>query len=453
MHSFFFRNLTVLLLTLALLVLPALAQTTQEAFDAGQAALRAGDYAEAITLLTQVIADEPTFAPAYNARGLAHEGLGDYDAALVDFTQAVELEPANAAYLSDRARAHFFLENYSDAIADYTLVLQLTPNDAVTYNRRGFAYFLIGSFEQAIEDFTAAIEADPELAWAYNNRAIVYRTQGDLDAAISDHTRAVEIDPQYWWGYESRAQTYALQGRNDLAIADLSRIIQAEQASMSVFLTRAQLYLETDQPDEALLDFAVYTTRQSLEFEDADFPAPGDSQTLVILNNLAFRLSVDIPASAGVRVSVTPTTGEITPLALLLDPDDNPLALSVRAGGDSVGLAEFFVDEAGAYTVLVTHAGPLTRAEVEVTGLLLNPDGSQLCTVTVPGTQAVNRRSGPSTSASVAGVLNPGENAPVIGRASGVDGFTWLQLEESAWVRADVISSSGDCEAVPLATP
>ena len=374
---------------------------------------------------------------------------------MFDYPQPIELEPSNVEYLNDRARAFFFLENYSDAIGDYSLILQLTPNDAITYNRRGFAYLLIGSFEQAIEDFTAAIEADPDLAWAYNNRAITHRTQGDLDAAISDHTRAVEIDPQYWWGYESRAQTYVLQGRNDLAIADLSRIIQAEQASMSVFLGRAQLYLETDQPDEALLDFAVYTTRQSLEFDEANFPAPDDSETLEIVNNLAYRLPVDIPANAGIRVRVAPFSGGITALTLLLDADDNPLALGYAnpADGSAATIDDYFVEEAGTYTVLVTHAGPMNSAEVEVTGLLLNPDGSQLCTVTVPGTQAVNRRSGPSTSASVAGVLNPNENAPVIGRASGTDGFTWLQLEENAWVRADVVSSSGDCEAVPMATP
>ena len=70
------RLIGVLLLAL-LLAVPVLAQTTQEDFDAGQAALRAGDYAEAITLLTQVIDDEPTFAPAYNARGRAHDGLLD----------------------------------------------------------------------------------------------------------------------------------------------------------------------------------------------------------------------------------------------------------------------------------------------------------------------------------------------------------------------------------------
>ncbi|MFW5772027.1 MAG: tetratricopeptide repeat protein, partial [Phototrophicaceae bacterium] len=432
---------------------PALAQTTQEDFDAGQAALRAGDYAEAITLLTQVIDDEPAFAPAYNARGQAHEALEDYSAAIADYTQAIELEPSSVDYLNDRARAHFFLQNYTEAIGDYSLILQLAPDDAITYNRRGFAYFLIGSLEQAVEDFSAAVEADPELAWAYNNRAIVYRTQGDLDSAISDHTRAVEIDSQYWWGYESRAQTYAQQGRNDLAIADLTRIIQAEQASMSVFLGRAQLYLETDQPDEALLDFAVYTTRQSLEFDDADFPAPDEPLTLEIVNNLAYRLPVEIPASAGIRVQLAPVAGGITPLALVLDADDNPLALSISADDGGATIADYFVEEAGTYSVLVTHAGPMNRAEVEVTGLLLNPDGSQLCTVTVSGTQAVNRRSGPSTAANVAGVLNPGENAPVIGQAEGGDGFTWYQLEESAWVRADVISASGDCEAVPAVTP
>jgi uncharacterized protein YraI len=65
----------------------------------------------------------------------------------------------------------------------------------------------------------------------------------------------------------------------------------------------------------------------------------------------------------------------------------------------------------------------------------------------------VNLRSGPSTRFDSPDMLRSGESAEVVGRMMGADGFEWWQLAGDtwpcAWVRSDVVYTSGTCENVP----
>ncbi|MBL8153606.1 MAG: hypothetical protein JNM70_05420 [Anaerolineae bacterium] len=61
----------------------------------------------------------------------------------------------------------------------------------------------------------------------------------------------------------------------------------------------------------------------------------------------------------------------------------------------------------------------------------------------------VNQRSGPGTTFDRAGFLNKGEEAVAIAVAEDNDGALWFQLEDETWVRADVVTSDGDCDNLP----
>jgi len=71
------------------------------------------------------------------------------------------------------------------------------------------------------------------------------------------------------------------------------------------------------------------------------------------------------------------------------------------------------------------------------------------CTVSAGG--SINQRSGPGTSFAVSGTLAPGSSANVDGQTTGADGFIWYRLTSGVWVRGDLVTSTGDCSAVPQA--
>lgn len=73
------------------------------------------------------------------------------------------------------------------------------------------------------------------------------------------------------------------------------------------------------------------------------------------------------------------------------------------------------------------------------------------CTITAPSN--VNKRSGPGTEFARAGRLSGGESLAADGQNVGGDGFVWYRLVDASWVRSDVITASGNCEALPTVSP
>ncbi|NJN86773.1 MAG: tetratricopeptide repeat protein [Leptolyngbyaceae cyanobacterium SL_7_1] len=71
----------------------------QQFYQDGVEEIEDGDYPEAIEELTNAITADPTYAPAYTYRGVAHTTLGNEDEGLADLNQAIQLDPnATVAY-------------------------------------------------------------------------------------------------------------------------------------------------------------------------------------------------------------------------------------------------------------------------------------------------------------------------------------------------------------------
>lgn len=155
-------------LGIALIVLCSLLAASPawaDSFAEGQAALKRGDYSEAIRLFTLDIQSgqntPENLAVVYNQRGLAYRRSGQPD----------------------------------KAIADYNRAMKLAPGDADLYNNRGIAYKAKGDLRRALADYNQAIELNPRQANAYYNRSIVHQKRGNLARAIADVKRFIELKP------------------------------------------------------------------------------------------------------------------------------------------------------------------------------------------------------------------------------------------------------------------
>jgi len=92
------------------------------------------------------------------------------------------------------------------------------------------------------------------------------------------------------------------------------------------------------------------------------------------------------------------------------------------------------------------NAQPSAEATADATADPASTTGA--CTVTGQNT---NVRSTPDVAADDVGSLTQGATAAVIGQTTGADGMTWYQID-MGWVRADAVTVSGDCSAVPAVT-
>ena len=94
--------------------------------------------------------------------------------------------------------------------------------------------------------------------------------------------------------------------------------------------------------------------------------------------------------------------------------------------------------------ISLNGAGTLNGAPMAEATADANMTGA--CTVTGANT---NVRSLPDVNSDDVGSLTDGTSTAVIGQTNGTDGMVWYQID-MGWVRADAVTVSGDCSAVPM---
>jgi formylglycine-generating enzyme required for sulfatase activity len=128
----------------------------KEACDKGKAFMDKGDYDSAITLFTEAIRIDPTYARLYCGRGIAFCNKGDHATAIADFNEAIRLDPQYAKAYCKRAFVYCKRQQYELSVADYTEAIRLNPSDADTYYNRGYACHKKGDDAQGDSDFERA---------------------------------------------------------------------------------------------------------------------------------------------------------------------------------------------------------------------------------------------------------------------------------------------------------
>jgi serine/threonine protein kinase len=155
----------------------------------GNALLKRGEYAEAVTYFSKAIAVKPEYR-AYFGRAGAYQNLQRPELAIEDYTQAIRLNPDSAMAYHDRAVCLARLKENDRALVDYNRALELASDNPLSWNGRGVIYLRRKEYEKAIPDFTMAIRLRPAFAQAYENRAAAKRALGDVTGANADLNQA-----------------------------------------------------------------------------------------------------------------------------------------------------------------------------------------------------------------------------------------------------------------------
>ena len=190
------------------------------------AALRKGQFQEAIALANQAIAsgqlNKPTLAVAYMRRAQAYAALGDANNALQSCTKVVELDPINPLGYSLRGNLFLQLQEYDKAIDDFTRVIALEPGRASGWAKWAVAKITKGDLGTPLQDLRRAIEVEPNDPIAYYYRANLYFYQGNYAAAAADYRKHAELVPGDPYTVIKLYQTAARIDKN--AIAELNRL-------------------------------------------------------------------------------------------------------------------------------------------------------------------------------------------------------------------------------------
>ncbi len=157
-----------------------------------------GRYSDAILLMSQLIATNPTCEKAWFERGMCF-----YLMMVNRGTLAQSVKPYVGKNLDDNFDPLKGMIN--TAIADLTEALRLDPHDQRAWCMRGKAYTDDNQFAAALSDLNQAIVLAPDYAGAYANRAALAYGQGEDGSA--DLARSIELDPSGRAAYEQMTKS------------------------------------------------------------------------------------------------------------------------------------------------------------------------------------------------------------------------------------------------------
>ena len=123
----------------------------------------------------------------FDKLGIEFGMKGNYESAIVCFNEALAIDPTYAPAYNNRGLSLYKLEYFKEAIEDYNEAIRLLPNVAIFYMNRGLAYTYLGDFRKGIQDFDTALSLGAsEVCEAYQYRGEAYMQLGDYEKAIAD---------------------------------------------------------------------------------------------------------------------------------------------------------------------------------------------------------------------------------------------------------------------------
>jgi len=164
-------------------------------YTAAIAAMKAGQAAEAETLLRELIAVVPGFGPAHQALGSILAGRGDTAGAEAEYRKLVEVDP-------DTSVSQLVLANFLTTVGrneDAFKVLQDAapkfPQDALVQFALGATAFNLGKNDEAQAAFVKAIELDPASAEPNFYLGSLAISANDVKKAIGYLEKYVSLAP------------------------------------------------------------------------------------------------------------------------------------------------------------------------------------------------------------------------------------------------------------------
>jgi len=264
-----------------------------------QGKLVAGDYAEAVRILGEVIDEDPRISSAHITLGNALFRQGKFSEAVAAFETGLELSPGEDVALSNLGLSHRRLGDVETARADFEALLALDPKSTTAYFNLGEMALEVGDPRTAQRHFEAAIAINDQqpglhfglgvaaeqqglierasaqfdrvesLAPAYLElryyRALIAERRGDLDTAATLYRAEVELNPRHHRSWLNLSQIHAQRGDHQEAVEALRQAIDADPGRAPAYILLARSLLALD--DRSMYPDAEAAARRGIELD------------------------------------------------------------------------------------------------------------------------------------------------------------------------------------------
>jgi tetratricopeptide (TPR) repeat protein len=221
----------------------------------GIALMNKGEFEEAIASFTSAIDLAPYVLFLVN-RSNCYLNLGNNQAAYDDATLAIEASPSFAMAYNNRGVALLNVLRYADALSDFDTALSIEPGTPLYLANCAFASWGLGDARRAVRHAEEAVAGDPDSGRNFVIRAAAYELNDRLDEAMLDLDRAESRGAKDSMFYLIRGNIKFKQGQLDAALADYDQAIAMSPNWPMLYEQRGNCYMAKGRPNEAAQDFA-----------------------------------------------------------------------------------------------------------------------------------------------------------------------------------------------------
>ena len=226
-------------------------------------------------LFDDVLARDPSFAPAWSGLGVTHlqyarHGLGGQMHVLEarrSFDKALERDPQSVE--ANLYRVYMLLSRGEKESARHGIehLLQQAGNDWNVHFVAGLTLRIDGMYEDALDQFNASLRLNPSnAANIYNHRARVYQYQNQLELAADEIQKGLTLEPRQPLLRISQGYQQMREGQLAKAIDTLEAVIRDDASLRIVFPTIAMCYVQLGERNKA----SEFILEETLAAAEAD---------------------------------------------------------------------------------------------------------------------------------------------------------------------------------------
>ena len=174
--------------------------------------------AVAVTMLEDVVKEDPKVIDAWFTLGMMASRSGNEELAIKHYQRALALKADDEEAVINMAHAYRKLGRDDEALVGYRRFLELDPKSAQVHYE--IAQILIdrGEYATATSELQAALRIEPKMAAARNALGVVALNQGNLPSAETQIRQALEMKPDVRLAHFNLA--LLAEKRNDPATAE-----------------------------------------------------------------------------------------------------------------------------------------------------------------------------------------------------------------------------------------
>lgn len=160
-------------------------RSLQERFVSAVQAEEAGDKHRAIALYTEILAADPSFAPAYINLGTIYFHLRRYRRAEEFYRRATEADPRYVLAFFDLGNVLDELNRHDESITAYRRAIALAPRYADAHYNLALAYEHKGEVRLALRHWQCYVRLDRTGPWADHARSQIHKLLGQEPLSIA----------------------------------------------------------------------------------------------------------------------------------------------------------------------------------------------------------------------------------------------------------------------------